>query len=139
MARLKLTRKLIDRAYELIKAPNYAITVYKALGISEGTYYNWLKAGEEAEASIAKGEKPSGANANLYLEFLRSIKKGEAEGEQKLLAVIETASKRNWTAAAWMLERMHPDRYGRFERIQHEGVPDKPITIKWKMIKPGDE
>jgi hypothetical protein len=107
----KLTPEMIDKAYQLIKAPHYAQTVYQALGVSHTTYYTWLKKGE----AWKEGDDP------LYLEFLESIKKGEAEGEQELLGIIKTAAKRNWTAAAWMLERMHPDRYGRKEQIDLDG------------------
>lgn len=123
----KLTPELIAKAYELIKAPNYAKTVYQALGISHTSYYAWIKKGEEWK----DGDDP------LYLAFVESIKKGEAEGEQELLGIVKTAAKRNWTAAAWMLERMHPEKYGK--RIEVAGSEDKPLLIKWKMIEPGAE
>ena len=37
--------------------------------------------------------------------------------EGRLVAIIETAADEgSWTAAAWLLERLHPERYGRRPR-----------------------
>lgn len=46
------------------------------------------------------------------------IEKAEAEAKGTYEAVIAKAADKNWTAAAWWLERRHPDEYGRRDRIE---------------------
>jgi len=55
-------------------------------GIGKTAFFEWLKA------------KP---------EFAEAIKKAQAQAEAGLVAVIRTAAIKQWTAAAWILER-HP-------------------------------
>jgi transposase len=49
--------------------------------------------------------------------FLEEVELAQAEGDMVLLANIRQAAQdpKNWTAAAWMLERRHPEEYGRPE------------------------
>ena len=110
----KLTRKLIAEAVEGIEKGHYAKTVCQALGISENTYYTWLKKGEEQIENDERG---------VFREFYESVKKAQAEGEQELLQIIRDTAARNWTAAAWMLERMHPEKYGKREKHVETAFP----------------
>lgn len=61
------------------------------IDISDETYYNWCK---------------------NRLEFLEGVKKAQAQFKQQCLALIKRASVTQWTAAAWLLERKHPDEFG---------------------------
>ena len=60
---------------------------------------NWLKAGRE-RTSVE------------FVQFLERVKKARAEAVAVAIANISRASRRDWPAAAWWLERMHPDEYG---------------------------
>ena len=42
---------------------------------------------------------------------------GEAEATYSALVAKAAAEPKNWTAAAWWLERRHPDDYGRRDRV----------------------
>lgn len=125
----KLRRKLIAEAVEGIEKGHYAKTICQALGIHESTYYDWLKKGEEQIENDERG---------IYREFSESIKKAQAEGKKALLQIIRDRAATNWTAAAWMLERMYPEEYGRREKHQHEGTPNKPIEFTMKLLRDGD-
>src|SRR4051812_3103225 len=48
------------------------------------------------------------------------IEKAEAEAEATYSALVAKASgdPKNWTAAAWWLERRHPNEYGRRDRVE---------------------
>jgi len=77
-------------------------------GISESTFYAWKK-------------KP---------EFLESLKAAEGRAAVKWLAQIEQASREGtWQAAAWKLERRHPQDYGR-TITEHQGSDDQPIAVR---------
>lgn len=59
------------------------------------------------------------AGAAPYVAFFSAIQKAEADREQRLLGIIDAACKADkqgrisWQAAAWKLERLHPDRWAR--------------------------
>ena len=67
----------------------------QSAGIHEATFYNWMRAGEVG-ASPAKRQ------------FFEAVKEAEAVCAQRMLASIQLAAKkRDWKAAAWLLERRH--------------------------------
>lgn len=68
-------------------------------GISKQTGYDWLKRGNN-------GEEP-------FLTFSDAVKKAQAIGEYALVHIVQSASVKSWQAAAWLLERRFPDRWGR--------------------------
>lgn len=103
---------------ESIRAGNYAETAAAAAGISQSTFYLWLQKGAAGEPN--------------YSEFSEAVKEAEAIGEQRCVALITKAARRNWTAAAWMLERKHPERWGRREMAPYmptKGETDTRLTI----------
>ena len=109
---MKLNKKLIERAAELISLGNYQRHVAKALGISEDTWYRWLREG--------KMEKKN----SLKRKFYEAIQKAEAEAIIRNLLIIQKEAKNgNWQAAAWFLERKAPEEWGRKDKatISTEG------------------
>jgi hypothetical protein len=71
-----------------------------------------MRRGREASDAFDAGELI--ANSELpFLDLLDEIHRVQATIEIETLAIIEeTASKGNWRAAAWLLERTHPERWG---------------------------
>jgi len=57
---------------------------------------------------------------NIYPEFLERIKESESVAEARLVERIQVAGEDQWQANAWMLERRHPDHWGKVERIKQE-------------------
>jgi transposase len=77
----------------------------EAAGISEATFYNWMERGEKE----SKGR---------YLEFLEYIKQCQSVAVQLHLKIItKAASEGSWQASAWILERRHPEEFGRRENL----------------------
>ena len=64
-------------------------------GISKSTYYQW----------ITKGEKQK---SGQFKTFVQQVKEASAKGAMAHLGTIFKASKSDWKASAWLLER----RYG---------------------------
>ena len=62
-------------------------------GIDPSTLYRWINLGKQ-------GDKP-------YRAFYRKFEKARAEGALRLLETIKEASRTQWQAAAWLLERCH--------------------------------
>lgn len=105
MARQKLTQEMVDIAVRLREDGLVNADIACALGISESTFYRWAN-------------QP---RTRLHRAFSEALKKAEARHKAALLASIRDAAMadgRNWTAAAWLLERKFPDEYARCERIR---------------------
>ena len=65
----------------------------EAAGISQSSFYRWLKQGENGSAE--------------YAGFYNSIKASESHGALKHLENIEKHSINDWRASAWLLERRY--------------------------------
>ncbi|MDI6617883.1 MAG: IS630 transposase-related protein [Clostridiales bacterium] len=119
MRRPKLNSDIVEKVYKYVAAGNYIETVCQYLNISKQTYYNWLK----------KGEK---AHSGLYFDFVDAIKRAEAEAEMRNVTLIQKAGSTTWQAAAWYLERKHPDKWGKREQMDltHSGGIE--IKVDWK-------
>ena len=107
MAKLKLNADLTSRIAHLISEGNYVEVACQAVGIGKSTFYSWLKHAET-------DEKPR----KIYVDFMDTIKKAEAQSESKYLGVIrDAANGGTWQASAWWLERRYPEKWGRREKV----------------------
>lgn len=91
---------------EALEGGAYLATAAALAGLHPDTVYKWLKRG-------AEGEEP-------YATFASAVESAQATGEKRLLDLIRAAAAepKHWQAAAWMLERKFPDRYGRKMRVE---------------------
>lgn len=62
-------------------------------------------------------------------EFLTELKKAEAAAESAIHSKILRHMDKQWTAAAWMLERRWPQRYGKHE--------PQPVVVTAKITQDG--
>ena len=114
----KLTPELIKRICDCVSKGNYISTACKTVGIGESTYYDWLKRAEEGDTGI-------------FGEFAKAAKQAEAQAEAELLATVREAATtdKNWLAAMTLLERRHPERWGRKDRSLIQIEEHKQVTI----------
>ncbi len=101
-----------DGILEMIEEGNTQRCAFTAYGVPEQTFYSWMEKSE----------------------FSEQVKKAEGKSQASLVKIIKTTAKRNWFAAAWLLERKWPNEYG----LQHRlvGDPGQPIPIK--IIPPNE-
>jgi hypothetical protein len=77
-------------------------------GVSRTTLQNWLLA----------GGRNGGAE---FVKFNNDVRKAQAEAEHSGIRIIKAAAKAGqWQAAAWLLERKNPERWGRQDRVAIE-------------------
>ena len=106
-----------DRFINAIKAGNYANVAAQYAGIHVATYHRYMQLGAEQTRGI-------------YHDFREAVKEAEAEAEARAVANVQLAAQQGqWTASAWMLERKHPERWGRRERREITGADGAPIEI----------
>ena len=91
-------------------------------GISRATFNNWKVKGKQEDSGI-------------FADFLEDIKKAEVKFEESNLNILRAAARSkkahpNWTAAAWLLERVHFERYGRKNQIVKPAEEKKKPNVK---------
>ena len=120
MTETKLTPEITEIICQYIEKGNSYETAAQAVGICRPTIYNWMERGE-------KGEEP-------FLHFLQSIKKAKAKSEIRHIEIIDKAMDKNWTAAAWWLERSNQRDWGNKteQKIEHTGKFEQPIIFKFE-------
>ena len=103
--KLKLTEELISKLYKIIEAGNYAIHACQAVGISNTSYYDWLKQGELDS---------SNSEETIFSSFFDAIKQAEGKAIVFHMDCIHKAGgEGNWQASMTWLERRFPDLFGR--------------------------
>ena len=129
----KLTPKVEKEFVDLVKSGNYIETACVMVGIGRSTYYDWIK---KANDSI---------ESNRYTKFRDNVRKAQAWAEARDIFIISRHAENNWRAAAWLLERKYPQRWGRRKPQKKRQISDKPITpvtspvhISPEHVPPGD-
>ncbi len=114
-------QKVICEAIEEAAALKFAA---QAAGIGARTLDEWLQHGR---AELRENPDAEGPCA----EFVRATTVDSAKCERDLLNLIQDAAPKNWTAAAWLLERRIPQRYAKVDRLRVSGYEtnDSPVKI----------
>lgn len=123
----KLTPELIAQVDTSLRAHASVEATCEMLGISRETFYRWIREGEEA-------------TRGLKSDFSDTVKK--AQGMSQVMLINKISSDPSWQAKAWLLERLHPKRYGRRQLIAHAGAdgesdlptPTAPVNLVIKMV-----
>jgi hypothetical protein len=113
----KLTEEMTEKICEYIKAGSYAEVAAQACGIDRATYYGWMKKGREKTGT------------KIHVDFFDRVQKALAYNETRNAIIITRAAETNWTAAAWLLERKHPERWGRERAIEQNEAADTGARI----------
>jgi hypothetical protein len=75
-----------------------------------------------SETAINDWQRRGGLGESPYVEFLTAMRHARVQGKLTRLRHINRAAETGaWQAAAWYLERVYPDEYGKRQRIEHEG------------------
>lgn len=87
-----------------------------SLGIARTTYYRWMREGGEKDADPLKKK------------FYERINTARARQEGTFTALIASQAPSDWRAAAFMLERRFPKRWGRRQVIEFGDVNMDDLT-----------
>lgn len=97
----------------MLEAGAYLTHAAAAVGVDRRTLYRWLAQGQQ---DTAAGE------ATQEASFWSEVGQARARGRVAMCEVIDQASRRDWRAAAWMLERTDPELFG--ERVELTRRPE---------------
>ena len=103
----RLNAEIQEKIVSAIRAGNYANVAAAYAGINVGTFYEWLQKGRAQQSG-------------KYAEFHDAVKLAESQAEIRAVAMVQRHMDDNWAAAMTYLERKHPDRWGRRDRLSVE-------------------
>lgn len=104
----KLNDTRVKKVVDGISAGLPYDTACALAGISYQTFLNWMRKGEQEQTGN-------------FFEFFEEVKKAESIAEAVHIKNIKKAGNGGiWQADAWMLERRHPEKWGRREQIKQE-------------------
>jgi hypothetical protein len=113
----KLTPEVKERIVKAVRAGNYPEVAAQSAGISKATYYRWMSVGEKAVSGIQR-------------EFYEAVRDAEADAEVEVVARILKAVPEEWRAGLALLERRHPERWGRRQAHEHTGPGGTPLNLR---------
>ncbi len=104
----KLTTEVAGAIERAVRAGVPLNAAAWAAGVAPSTVFRWL----------ARGRRE---RTGQYCEFRTAVKKAEADAiAGRLQRVLDAADRGTWQAAAWWLERRHPEHFSSFRRELRE-------------------
>ena len=137
-----LSKELIETVMQKVSSGMPYKYACIASGVAERTFHFWKSEGEEflkrIDEAKKNGEEPPVATPHqeLLLHFLQSLKVARAQAIDRNVALINVAAQEHWQAAAWWLERIAHEDFGRKDthKLDHSGNIDGTLTLAAKDI-----
>ena len=98
----KLTRRCHARICKSLRLGNSRAVAAMTGGVTLKTLNRWLTRGDDPEETDPR-----------YARFMTAVTFAELTAEATITQHLMTAAEKNWRAAAWYLERRHPERWGK--------------------------
>lgn len=110
------TPAIVDKICQYMAAANNFETAAAASGISRSTAFRWQARGREEIARLNRpGTRPR-STEEKYVDFVEKTEQARATADAALVVIVRAAAPKTWQAAAWLLERRDPQRWGRVTR-----------------------
>ena len=113
----KLSSKMIDKVCRYLSEGQTVRVACTLAGLGQSTYFRWLDITKDPYNKLKK-------------EFRDRIKTALVDAEARMVLIVQVAAIKNWTAAAWYLERHNPADWGK--KIQATITDDRKSPIKIK-------
>jgi len=127
----RLTAEIQQQIVSSISSGNWQEVACEYAGIHVATYYRWLERGQ-VEISRLEGDEEAEPNdeETPYREFCEAVRKAQAVSEVQAVGLIRKAAiDGSWQAAGWYLERSHPKRWSKVDKLEHTGREGAPIQL----------
>jgi hypothetical protein len=105
----RLTPQTESRILQAVRCGASFKSACVAAGIGLRTFYRWKAEGESEDA------RP------LHRQFWQRLTQAVEEGHVARVATITKASREDWRAAAWLEERLNPQRFSLRHKVEHSG------------------
>ena len=109
----KLNDEVQAKIVNSVRQGNYLETASAYAGINKSTLHDWLRRGEREKQRVEKDPRNRVRKAEQpFVTFSDLVEKALAEAEVNDVNVINEATRTDWKASAWRLERKFPERWG---------------------------
>jgi hypothetical protein len=88
--RTKYTKELVAELLQILTEGNTIETACGCVGIGQETFFGWQR---------------------NKTEFAEAVQKAQKAAIRRNVGIVQVAAKKSWQAAAWWLERRHPQDY----------------------------
>ncbi len=127
MSERKLTKKLQTSLCNALAAGLPMQIAVNFVGVHKRTVYRWIQRGQQEDEGT-------------YHDFVLAIEAALAKVQEKYLNIILAAAEKNWTAAAWYLERRWPMHWGKYRQVDKPAAGNAPMPpLKAADEKENDE
>jgi transposase len=129
----------LNKAYGVLHAISQTGSIEGAAalnGISATTYYNWMRYGKRMTEWEAEGHRLEPEDEPFAILY-RNVSETLAHLEVRNFEIVQSAAREGvWQAAAWILERRFPARWGRRYQGDKSAVN---ISTQKLTISPSDD
>ena len=116
-----LTQKIIKAVASAIEGGHTFTYAATLAGVNRKTFFEWRKRGRAA----SKG--------GIYSDLNAALEIADAKFIQTSLARISAHGRVSWQAIAWLLERRHPELFGKCDRWMNEQL--RSLTEELRQIR----
>lgn len=111
--------QMLEKAYSLGMSPKLACD---HASVSQSSYNTWMQRGEQDRYDNKE---------TIFADLNRRVKKARSNHALANLALIQKAAKEDgtWTAAAWLLERVHKEYQKQPEQIVEVNVDNRQLSV----------
>jgi transposase len=106
--------KIVDEVARAIALGMTQTDAARAAGVQPRTFESWLEKGR--------------AGNPAYARIVDPIDNARALGQRSLADRIAKASNKDWRAAAWILERRHPQTWGKHDTLHMSAKIETAVT-----------
>lgn len=124
----KLTEQLQEDLCRHIESGQFQTIAAALVGIHEATFFRWMQLGEDdttADGTVTRKATPR------YREFREAVTRAKVKAEAAMAITVRLAAQNgDWKAAAFWLERVQHERWGRKTKTEVTGKGDGPIQTQ---------
>ncbi len=151
----KLTEQLQTRIIEALRSGMTEESAARTAGISPASYWAWKRRAEEA---LAAGDESE--SEQKYIAFRDAVARAWDEAHLVLAASVrqagvphdvttttevhrpdgrievttKTVREHDWRAAAWILERRHPQEWAKVQQVELTGADGGPLLVAAEVV-----
>lgn len=148
-----MTPEVVHTVLTALKSGLGIDTAARYAGVGERTIKDWLARGRAAMDAADLNDAPIPIEDMHYADFAREVDTSRAQAIARNITAVQTAASQgkpvvdrfgrvqydqegrvirengDWRAAAWWLEHVHPDQFGRSTRLEVTGADGGPIDV----------
>lgn len=137
MGLTRLTDETFDACLEAARAGLSLKRTAQYVGVGERTIKDWLARGRSAIEASEETGAPILEEEVRFASFAKDWEQAQSSAVARNLTLIQQAATADWRAAAWYLERSHPDEFGRSNRVEVSGPVGGPMELHSEHVVVG--